>query len=611
MDGQLLAWGKAKGVMDTPRRASGPDDSAWPHDDTTTSGPPATERAIFRDESIYRRPARHTSPEANPFISISPEQPEERLSSALLRNSSEPSRPRHAVAEEPPADRAQDWAHRRHPFSRALLATVASTIIPGSGLLGVRSRFARLIGGLASFAFLGAIGFLAIQLVLDWRRVAAVAVVPATMRFASFALIGGALIWVALIVGTHLLRRPAKLTGLQRTVGGFAVFTLSALVSAPLAVAARYAHDQVSLLDAIFDGRSETAPDLEGAPSEIWKQKPRLNVLLIGADTDANRLNRDKDRPILTDTIMVASIDTHTGEVTMIQIPRNMARTPFPKDSKLAKLYPNGFFDGYSGDNLEYMVNAIYSSVPRNHPEVFANSDYPGADALKLGVGEAIGLKLDYFVLINIDGLERLIDAMGGVTVNINQRLPMGGSVHNPGATWGWLEPGPNQRLNGLHAMWYARSRWNTDDFNRMSRQSCLINAIVKQADPVTMLTRYEAIAQAGSQMVNTDIPQNVLPAITELALRVKTKDMKRIIFQHGVEGYNTANPNFDLMRQRVKEVLDPSSAPTPTAKPSPTQPSSKPGTDPNAPTSSPSATPPHTVDPNVSDACGYHPSSR
>ncbi len=51
-------------------------------------------------------------------------------------------------------------------------------------------------------------------------------------------------------------------------------------------------------------------------------------------------------------------------------------------------------------------------------------TDNPGADFLKLGVGEALGLTIDYYVLVNLDGFSQLIDALGGITVNVNYYVP-------------------------------------------------------------------------------------------------------------------------------------------------------------------------------------------
>ncbi|MGV7603098.1 LCP family protein, partial [Mycobacterium kansasii] len=81
------------------------------------------------------------------------------------------------------------------------------------------------------------------------------------------------------------------------------------------------------------------------------------------------------------------------------------------------------------------------------------------------------------------------------------------------------LEIGANQHLDGYHAMWYARSRSASTDYDRMGRQSCLIKAVLDQTSPQTVLTRFESIADASGQMVVSDIPQGMLPAFVDLAI--------------------------------------------------------------------------------------------
>ncbi|WP_205588810.1 LCP family glycopolymer transferase, partial [Pseudomonas aeruginosa] len=75
------------------------------------------------------------------------------------------------------------------------------------------------------------------------------------------------------------------------------------------------------------------------------------------------------------------------------------------------------------------MANEIWSTVKARYVDRMGATDYPGADALKLATGEALGLKIDYFVMLDIDGLQKLIDALGGVSVNINERLPIAGNT--------------------------------------------------------------------------------------------------------------------------------------------------------------------------------------
>lgn len=491
----------------------------------------------------------------------------------------------------------------------AVGATLLGTVIPGAGLL----RRQRTLGIVVLFCFFGPLLGLVVMALVNLGAIFGVATNPAQLRVVGVALAALGLAWVAVIVGTWLVNRPRQLSLPARVAGAALVGTLSMLVSAPLFVAAGNVQVQADLIDKVFTGgRSQTRTEL-GRGADPWPGKQRLNFLLLGGDSGSNRSG------LRTDTIMVASIDLTTGNTTLVQIPRNMARMPFPEGSELAKAYPDGFYDGHDGNNLEFMANAVWDNVPAAHPELFGNTSYPGADALKMGVQAATGLQLDYFVMVNMQGLQQLIDAMGGVTLNVNRRIPVAGNDEGVPPT-GWIEPGPDQKLNGYYAMWYGRSRKGSTDFDRMARQSCVIKAVIDQANPANLLTRYEAIARASGDMVMTDIPQQALQPIVELALRVKQGQVRRVMFVNGKDGFNSSHPDFDAMRERVQAGLDEaaaqpaatSSTPAPsTPNPATSSTPSGSSTTPSEPTSTASSTPAASATPkseSVGDACAYHP---
>jgi hypothetical protein len=71
------------------------------------------------------------------------------------------------------------------------------------------------------------------------------------------------------------------------------------------------------------------------------------------------------------------------------------------------------------------------------------------------------------------------------------------------------------------------------------------------------VLSRYEDISKAGKQIVFTDMPQEVLPLMVGLSLRVKNGNVRSIVFKHGVDGFLSPDPDFSLMRHRVRVALD------------------------------------------------------
>ncbi|MHA6523832.1 LCP family protein [Tessaracoccus sp. G1721] len=436
---------------------------------------------------------------------------------------------------------------------------------------------------------------------------------PGFLASASLALIALGLIWVALITLTQVTTRPRHLSNGRRAVGAVLVTALAFGVAAPSAIGARYARDQVLLVENVFTAgedevQSSSRPTLEASEgTDPFADIPRINILLLGADGNAARADAVEQYSIRTDTIMLASIDTKTGATTLIQIPRNLQYTPFPEGSEMAEAFPRGF----RGEPAEdWFINSIWAHTELGYPDLFAGATYRGAEALKQGVEGVTGLKVDYFAMLNIDGIKNLIDAMGGVTVNINQRLAIGGNSEGKRPS-GYLEPGPDQHLMGYEAMWYARSRLDYSDYDRMARQSCLVGAIIKQANPATMLTRYEAIAAAASQMVVTDIPQRDLTEIVELALRVKDGQVTRLVFSPGKNGYSYADPDFDAMRAAVDEAINPATpSPTPAPSGSPATTSSASPSAAPQPSASPSASEvPELADgaQNVTDVCAWH----
>lgn len=443
-------------------------------------------------------------------------------------------------------------------FRRAVVFTVAGTAIPGLGLIAGRRR---IVGSVILGLFAAALLALGVYAAFDRQGLLARAVDPTTLRRAAVALAIIAVVWVAVIIASHLCLRGRPTRG-QRAAGGILVGVLSFAVAAPMAVAAHYSYVTASSVSAVFKSENETKsatrPTLEATqttpgipkPQDPWAGKPRLNVLLLGGDAGPGRVGTR------TDTVILASIDTKTGDTALFSLPRNAARMPFPSRSPLRKHYPYGYTNGNPND-AEYFLNAMYRNVPRSVPkDVLGPTDNLGADVLKLSVGEALGLRVDYYVLINLQGFSKMINALGGIRLNINTYIPIGGDTDRHIPPKDFLKPGPNQKLTGYKALWYARGRYGSDDFARMDRQRCVINAIIKQANPTNMLARYEDVVQAGKQLVYTDMPQEVLPLMVDLSLRVKDGNVRSIVFKSGVDGFHSGNPDFSLMRKRVKAAL-------------------------------------------------------
>ena len=128
------------------------------------------------------------------------------------------------------------------------------------------------------------------------------------------------------------------------------------------------------------------------------------------------------------------------------------------------------------------------------------------------------GLKINYWAMVNLRGFRELVDAVGGVTLNVRQPIPVGDSATTSPAT---SQPG-TRKLTGFEALWYARAREGSDDYSRMARQKCVMNAMLDQISPQTMLRNFSKIAEASSEMVSTNLPASEVDSFIDLALKAK-----------------------------------------------------------------------------------------
>jgi LCP family protein required for cell wall assembly len=460
-------------------------------------------------------------------------------------------------------------------------------VLPGTALLAAGRR---ILGSITLLLFIGIVGG-GVWLATGGRRTAVRTAVDTT---SLLWVIGGlgvvALLWTVVVVAGYRMLLPSRTGRVQHVVGALVVLLLVVAVAAPAVVAGRLAMTQRDLIAGVFDDNGKSAT----VAKTPFGDKERVNVLLLGGDGGEGRDG------VRTDTVIVASIDTATGDTTLFSLPRNLENLPFPADSPLAKVYPDGF---QAGSESESLLNAVYRNGPAEHPDILGPTDNPGADFLKLGVGEALGLRIDYFVLVNLDGFSRLVDALGGITVNVNYYVPVGGEPSIGTLPDAYIAPGPNQHMDGATALAFARGRFGLTDYDRMARQRCTIDAIIKAADPVTLLQQYQELAATTKDIVSTDIPRSALDDFVDLAFRVKDATTRSVVFDANL--IDPAYPDYDAMRQIVQDALAPALSP-PDDVPAPSTPA--PATTSSAATTSAAPTSPADPATDVGDACAYDP---
>lgn len=284
--------------------------------------------------------------------------------------------------------------------------------------------------------------------------------------------------------------------------------------------------------------------------------KGRYNILLLGGDSGYNRLGL---RP---DSISVLSISAETGVAVNIGLPRNLTHIQFKEGTPIRSVYPYGFNNNCGGPCF---LNAIYKATMDNHkdlyPGISKKNSTAGIEATKSAVEWITGLKIHAYVLINMKSFVDVVDALGGIEVNVKKALPIGGQqdcwpADNEHGSYcpdamGWIEKG-KQHMDGRTALWYARSRHNTDDYDRMKRQREVEKLVLKKIDLPTLLFRLNSVAGAGAKLIKTDIPASSLPTIMDLALKAKSQGLKSLQLSQPI--IQADNPDFWLMRHLIAE---------------------------------------------------------
>ncbi|GAA8845345.1 hypothetical protein DUHN55_16090 [Helicobacter pylori] len=451
--------------------------------------------------------------------------------------------------------------------------TAASTIIPGLGLIHTRRRTG--IALVAGF-------FLTILAVCGWgltKGVTSSVIGVGVSRRALMVLIPViavcALVWIWGIVTTARDNMPAGTRGRPRVAMVVFASLAALLVFAPAAQSVRYAVIQRSLIGSVFDQLRPAGAAAPGDGDDPWAGTDRVNVMLVGSDAGEDR---DGIRP---DSVMVASVDTKTGETVLFGIPRNLQNIPFSEDNPLSEQYPEGF---NCGDQclMEYVW-----TLGRDNAELFPGDDNPGLTATKDAASQILGLDIDYTTVIDLQGFTQLVDAMGGVTIDVKERVCIGCKIEGGVVvgTTGYIEPGV-QKLDGYHALWYSRSRAESSDgdFSRMRRQRCMVGALLNQVNPTSMLVRYPKLAKTLEDNVKVDIPQQDLKAWSELVLRIQDGGQ--------IKSLPLTNKNIDVNKPdyaKIHAMVDEAINPPPRAPKTKT--STTPSSTPSTSTTEPSST--------------------
>jgi LCP family protein required for cell wall assembly len=280
-----------------------------------------------------------------------------------------------------------------------------------------------------------------------------------------------------------------------------------------------------------------------------WRKDGYLNVLLVGIDQGVGRWSL---RP---DTMILLQVQISSGKAAMYGIPRNLENIPLPPEA--ANANPCHCFP------FPNLLNALWLDAVRR-PAAYP---YPGSDfvrgfkALEGAIGQYLGVHVDGAVVINLMGFAKLIDALGGLDINVPAAIhdsqysrPQDGRDITIDIKAG------QQHMNGLTALAYARSRHQDSDYGRMGRQQAVLMALRNQLHPCTLVPRIPSLMTSLGDAFWTDMPVEDASALASLAEKVGSGNVNNVEMVPSVTGNPVGFltvPRWATVRDIVAHGLD------------------------------------------------------
>ncbi|MFT8609917.1 MAG: LCP family protein [Liquorilactobacillus nagelii] len=200
--------------------------------------------------------------------------------------------------------------------------------------------------------------------------------------------------------------------------------------------------------------------------SDVLQKKKPFSILLLGTDTGA--LGRtDKGR---TDTIIIATVNPQTKRTTLTSIPRDtQVKVPGSENS-------------YDKINSAYTIGGVSTAIKT--------------------VQNSLHIPIDFYLLINMGGLRKLVDAVGGITIK---------PLLTFNYSYAHVTKGKTVTLNGKQALAYSRMRYSDPegDYGRQKRQKQVIKAIVSKAMSSSTISNYKQILNTLQNNMQTDLSYN------------------------------------------------------------------------------------------------------
>lgn len=258
----------------------------------------------------------------------------------------------------------------------------------------------------------------------------------------------------------------------------------------------------------------------------------RVNILLLGKG-GANHAGGN-----LTDSIQLLSVDIFNHTVGIVGIPRDLLAVT---------------------DNGSSKINAVYSTAE-------AKEKGSGGQAIKEYVGTVTDTTVHYFAVIDFSGLVDMVDAIGGIDINVPKTLIDTEYPADDGSdTYETFKITAGQHhMDGALALKYVRSRHSTSDFDRLSRQQQVISAIkdkVLSAGIVTNPSKLTKLMEALADNLRTDMTLREITVLFQRISEIDKGNISSIVLGNG--GFGSVNVLSSIRSGSLGSVQQPTLGPT------------------------------------------------
>ena len=289
--------------------------------------------------------------------------------------------------------------------------------------------------------------------------------------------------------------------------------------------------------------RTVTVLGATSASSQAWeeisasflempkKEEDRLDILIMGFRGYQQGENERGNGELLADTIMLASFNKETGRASLVSLPRDLyVDIPNYGKEKINAAYAVGETQHYGGGGIQLM-KALVSMLS--------------------------GVYVDYGVSINFEGLERLIDIVGGIAIHLDGPFREDKQWTQDGKEdseywkietdeggiekWVFEIPSGSHILSGEEALYYVRSRYATSDFDRMRRQQEVMGAfktkILSLGVLANPLSVFEILDTLGDNL-RTDMTMSEIRTGIDLARRGMFSDVPMYVLDASKDNF-------------------------------------------------------------------------